>query len=156
MQDFWLGCLYSLIGCLGFCFVYNLRGSVIIFSALGGAVGWAVYLAFAFTGNDILQFFLATVALSAYAEIMARIYKAPVTVFLIVALLPLVPGSGIYYTMEYCINGNLAMFAKEGLHTLFISGSLALGILIVSSVVRMFSRLGPVRRKQLSSSERQP
>ena len=155
MQDFLLGCLYSLIGCVGFCFVYNLRGSVIFFAALGGAVGWSVFLLFRFTGNDIIQFFLATVALSIYAEVFARVYKVPVTVFLIVALLPLVPGSGIYYTMEYCINGEMDLFLQEGGHTIFIAGALALGILVVSSLTNLIQRMTAVfranRQKQLSS-----
>ena len=141
LQDLLLGCLYSLIGCLGFCFVYNLRGSVVLFAALGGAVGWSVFLLFAFSGSDIVQYFMGTVALAVYAEIFARIYKVPVTVFLIVALLPLVPGSGIYYTMEYCINGNLEMFLKEGVHTVFIAGALAIGILVVSSLTSLIHRM---------------
>lgn len=141
MQNIWLSSFYSLIGCLGFCVVYNLRKNVILMSALGGAIGWLVYLLFSFTGNDILQYFLATIVISIYSEIMARLYRAPVTVFLIIALLPLVPGGGIYYTMEYCIDGNIPMFVQEGIHTFFIAGALALGILVVSAMVRLIHRI---------------
>ena len=141
MQGFLLSCLYSLVGCVGFCIGYNLRGWIIPVSALGGAIGWAVFQLFAFTGNDIGQYFLATIALSVYSEIMARIFKTPVTVFLIVALIPLVPGGGIYYTMEYCINGNISMFIQEGIHTIFITGALAIGILVVSALVRIIRRI---------------
>lgn len=147
MNDFLFGCLCSLLGCLGFCFVYNLRGRHIFFASLGGAVGWCVFLAFQFTGNDILQFFMATVAIAIYSEILARIMKSPVTVFLIVGILPLVPGGGIYYTMEYCINGDLYMFLKEGAHTIFIAGALAIGILVVSSVTQLILRVSS--RKKL-------
>ena len=147
MPQFFLSCFYSLIACMGFCLVYNLRGSVILTASLGGAVGWCVFQLSAFSGSDILQYFLATIAISIYAEIMARLYRSPVTVFLIVALLPLVPGGGIYYTMEYCIKGNIDMFIKEGLHTFFIAGALALGILVVSSMVRLFSRIRSSFRK---------
>ncbi len=141
MQGFWLSCLYSLIGCIGFSVGYNLRGWSIPVSALGGAIGWAVFQLFAFTGNDIVQYFMATIALSVYSEVMARIFKTPVTVFLIVALIPLVPGGGIYYTMEYCINGNIPMFVQEGLHTIFITGALSIGILVVSALVRLILRI---------------
>lgn len=141
MENIWLSACYSLIGCLGFCIAYNLRGKVIFMSALGGAIGRSVFLFFSFFGSDILQYFFATIVISVYAEIMARLYRAPVTVFLIIALLPLVPGGGIYYTMEYCINGNISMFAREGLHTFFIAGALALGILVVSAVVQLAYRI---------------
>lgn len=144
LPDFWLGCIYSLAGCLGFCLIYNLRGLVIPVSAFGGAVGWLFFSLFSFTSNDIVQYFIATMAISIYSEIMARLFRTPVTVFLIVSLLPLVPGSGIYYTMEHCINGNLDMFLKEGTHTLFIAGALAIGILVISTIVRLI--FPPIKR----------
>ena len=88
--------------------------------------------------NDIVQFFIATVVITIYSEVMARIHKVPVTGYLLIALLPMVPGGGIYYTMEYCIAGNTQMFLETGLHTLGIAGALALGILLVSSLNRLF------------------
>ena len=75
---------------------------------------------------------------------MARVNRAPVTGFLLVGLLPLVPGGGIYYTMEYGISGDTINFLQTGLHTFGIAGSLALGILVVSSIVRFYH---VVRRK---------
>ena len=110
-------------------------------ASLGGALGWFVYLLCSPVQNDILQFFLGTVALSIYSEIMARVEKTPVTGYLLVALLPMVPGGGIYYTMEYCIIGNTDMFLETGLHTLGIAGALAMGILLVSSFVRLWHHI---------------
>lgn len=115
-----------------------MRGKILLLASLGGALGWLVYLLCNPLQNDIIQFFFATVAISIYSEIMARLYKAPVTGYLLVSLLPLVPGGGIYYTMEYCIIGNTEMFLETGIHTLGIAGALALGILLVSSFVRLW------------------
>ena len=41
--------------------------------------------------------------------------------------------------MEYCINGDTAMFLETGLHTFGIAGCLALGVLTVSSTVRLYT-----------------
>lgn len=131
-------CIYAFAACAAFSIAFNMRGKTLIFASLGGALGWFVYLLFNPLQNDILQFFLATVAISIYSEIMARVHKAPVTGYLLVALLPMVPGGGIYYTMEYCIIGNTDLFLETGLHTLGIAGALALGILLVSSFVRLW------------------
>ena len=76
-------------------------------------------------------------ALAAYSEVLARVQKAPVTVYLLTALLPLVPGGGIYYTMERCLKGDTQGFLETGLHTLGLAGALALGVLLVSSSVRL-------------------
>ena len=137
-MDVYLPCFYGFVACMAVCIVFNVRGKRIFFTSLGGAIGWFVYLLFRPLQNDIVQFFIATVAITVYSEIMARIHKVPVTGFLLIALLPMVPGGGIYYTMEYCIAGNTQMFLETGLHTLGIAGALALGILLVSSLNRLW------------------
>ena len=120
------------------CLVFNVRGKLIFFTSLGGAIGWFVYLLCRPLQNDIVQFFIATVVITIYSEVMARIHKVPVTGYLLIALLPMVPGGGIYYTMEYCINGDMMNFMNTGIHTLGIAGALAIGILLVSSLNRLF------------------
>ena len=76
-----------------------------IAAATGGMLSWVFYLAFSFLGSDLAQYLISTIVVSAYAEVMARVFKAPVTGFLTIGILPLVPGGGIYYTMEYCVSG---------------------------------------------------
>jgi len=136
-----LPCIYAFAACFFFAIIYNIHGKKLIPVALGGAIGWCAYLLCSGLNRDIYQYLLATIVIAVYSEIMARVNKVPVTIYLIVALLPLVPGGGIYYTMEYCINGNLSAFIHTGLHTVGIAGALALGILLVSSVVRLIKEM---------------
>ena len=120
------------------CLVFNVRGKLIFFTSLGGAIGWFVYLLCRPLQNDIVQFFIATVVITIYSEVMARIHKVPCPRYLLIALLPSVTWDGIYYTTEYCIAGKTQMFLEPVLHTLGIAGALALGILLVSSLNRLF------------------
>ena len=80
-------------------------------------------------------------SISAYAELMARVRRCPVTSYLLISFLPLVPGSGVYYTMEYSLHGDTEQFLETGLHTLGIAVCLALGVLLVSSAVRIAATL---------------
>ena len=138
--DYFTPCAASFIACLGFCITFNFHNwKHSVASSLVGALGWYIYLLFAFTGNDILQFFIATIAISICSEILARLFKAPVTGFVLVALLPLVPGGGIYYTMRYCIAGNIPLFIEKCLHTFGIAGAIAVGVMLVSSSVRLLT-----------------
>lgn len=137
MTDF-TPCIWAFLACVPFGAVMNLRGKALIFASLGGGIGWFFYLFSNPLHNDIMQYFIAMIALSVYSEIMARVFKMPVTGFLLVAMLPMVPGGGIYYTMEYCVIGNNEMFIETGLHTLGIAGALAMGTLLVSSLVRLW------------------
>lgn len=78
-------------------------------------------------GNDIIQSFFAALVISAWSEVMARLRKCPVTSYLLVALFPLVPGGGIYYTMEHALNGDTELFLDTLMHTLGLAGALASG-----------------------------
>ena len=51
----------------------------------------------------------------------------------------MVPGGGIYYTMEYCIQGNMPMFIEKLVTTLGVAGAIAVGVSLVSSFVRIFT-----------------
>ena len=145
-----LPCLYSFMGCVGYCLVFNIRmrKRMLLLASLGGAVGWCVYLLCGWLQNDITQSFAAIHAVAAYSEIMARLQKSPATVYLIVGLIPLVPGGGIYYTMEYCINGDMMNFMNTGIHTLGIAGALAIGILLVSACVRILNNIQRRKRRE--------
>ena len=136
-MDIFLQCLYAFIGCIAFCCLFNIRGRALFLCSVGGFLGWMFFLLFSPLQNDIIQYFIATVITAIYSESMARIVKKPATEFQIIALLPLVPGGGIFYTMEYLVIGNTSMFLHTGLHTLGIAGALAMGILLVSTMVRL-------------------
>ena len=99
---------------------------------------WTVYLLAQRFGCDIYGMCLfATIFAATYAEIMARIRKYPVTSYLIVAIFTLMPGSGIYYTMRLGVEGNMQAALAKGLETAGIAGSIAVGILLVSTVSRL-------------------
>ena len=126
------------MACFSFCFIFKFHKlSHMIAAAAGGMLSWVFYVMFSFLCNDLAQYLISTIIVSAYAEVMARVFKAPVTGFLTIGILPLVPGGGIYYTMEYCVSGETSMFIETGLHTFAIAGALAVGVLVVSSIVRL-------------------
>ena len=144
---YFLPCLWAFLACVGFCVIFNIRTGMVI-CCIGGALGWLVYLLAGLAGAaDLLCYFLAAMAISAYSEIMARVRKCPVTGYLLISFFPLVPGAGIYNTMEYALQGNTEMFLDQGLHTLGIACCLAVGVLVMSSIVRMIITFKINRRK---------
>ena len=106
-----LPCVYAFLACIGFSMLFNIHGAGMLICAGGGALGWLCYLLTGpLVGNDIIQSFFAALVISAWSEVMARLRKCPVTSYLLVALFPLVPGGGIYYTMEHALNGDTELF----------------------------------------------
>ncbi len=136
-MEYIMPCLYAFIACSAFALTYNIHPKRIVPVCVGGALGWFVYLLLQDYG-DVLAYFIATVVISIYAELMARVCKVPVIVFLTTAVLPLVPGGGMYYTMEYCVRKETLLFIETGLHTLALAGAIVLGIMTVTTVVRMW------------------
>lgn len=139
MGDVLVPVLAAVAACAGFAIIYNIHGPGILICALGGGLGWLVYLLSApLFQSDISQTLVASVVIAAYAEIMARIRRCPVTGYLLVAIFPLVPGGGVYRTMLHAVNGENALFLDSFLHTLGLAGAIAVGVLLVSSLVRMW------------------
>ena len=91
-------------------------------------------------GSETARFFTATIVVSVLSEVLARVLKAPATIFLIIGIIPLVPGGGLYYTMDYLINGDYPMFSQVGLQTASTAAAIAVGASLVTSIVRMLPR----------------
>lgn len=136
----WLQLLGSFIGCVGFTFVFNVQGFGGFLCAAGGILVWGTYwLTLHLGGSDLVGYFCATVVSGIYSEVMARIRKYPALSYLVISLLPLIPGASVYYTMTYAVQGDMASFASTGTHTIALAGVMAAGILLVSTAFRTWT-----------------
>ena len=137
MYELWITyiwpCVCAFLACVGFTLVFNIHGVGKLICGVGGALGWLVYL---LAGGTIFAAFLASAVIGLFSEIMARLRRCPVTGYLLVALLPLVPGGGIYYAMSYCMTGDIPLFLSTLLHTFGMAASLAVGAMMTSSLFR--------------------
>jgi len=91
--------------------------------------------------------FFAAVVSALYSELMARSRKYPVTSYLVISLLPLVPGAGIYYTMSLGLGGDVQAAVHKGLETAGVAGSIAVAILLVSTIFRLVTAQNGKSRK---------
>ncbi len=136
--DVWT-CLACFAACFGFVILFNIHGSGNILCATGGALTWATYCLASNCGVGYLTCCLvSTMVSAAFAEAMARVRKYPAISYMIIAVLPLIPGSHIYYAALEAVQGNMDGFVHYGMQTLGTAGAMALGILLVSTSVRMW------------------
>ena len=130
----------TFIACAGFAIVFNIHGFGIAICALGGTLVWAAYCAATYFGLDLyVAYFIAALIAAFYSEAMARIRKYPAISYLVIAIFPLIPGAGIYYTTNHLIHGESEAFASKALQTIGIAGVIAVGILIVATIVRILN-----------------
>ncbi len=135
----WLQVLAAAAGTLGFSILFNSRPQRLLLGALGGGLTWFIYLLLA---RYIPQDFICVAAAAAfgavYAEIMARVCKAPATVFTILAEIALIPGGSLYLTMHHLVGGRQTQALQYGMHTLMMALAIALGIVFITAFTTSF------------------
>lgn len=133
--------LTGFVGSLCFGILFNIRGKRLAFAALGGLFSWSLFIALGFfIDSDPVNYFIVALAIGLYSHFLARALKTPTTTFVITSLIPLIPGSSLYYTMVYAFEGDFQHFAEKGLYTLKLSCALALGIIITSAAMRIIRK----------------
>ena len=95
----------ALFGSIGFAIFLKMKGKQILLAGIGGAATWLVYLLYQEQIEGyFIPYFIASLFVAVYAEIMARVNRAPATIFLTAAAVPLIPGGSLYYTMAGLVN----------------------------------------------------
>lgn len=127
--------LSAFVGSMGFALVFGMRRRYLFAASLGALLGWGVYLLTErFLSNSFLPPLLAAAFALSYSEIMAKALKTPATLFVVPAIIPLVPGGSLYYTMSYAVHRDMANARIYGTRTLESALAIAAGISFVLAV----------------------
>ena len=134
--------LWAAASTFAFGIIFNLKGKKLFCASAGGALGWAVYIFFKYNGSSIPASFLySSIAITIYSEIIARFLKTPVTSTLIASLIPLVPGSGVYFTMSYLVENKIEKAVAKGTETILITVAITVGIVFVSTFSQIYYKI---------------
>lgn len=132
----------AFVGSLGFAIILKIKGRQIVYAGIGGLVTWGIYLlAYEELASYFLANLIAAVFVAVYAEIMARVNKAPATIFLTAAAVPLIPGGRLYYTMYGLVSEDNTMFAENGTTAIVVALAISLGFVFVAVVNKYVSRI---------------
>ncbi len=128
-----VGLLSAAVGSLGFALIFRVRPRYLAPATLGGTLAYAVYFLLDLLGLHIFatNFFAAAVG-ALFSELCARALKAPSVVFLIPCIIPLVPGSLLYYTMSHLLAGAYDVSFTYLTGTLLTALGIAGGMIVVS------------------------
>lgn len=133
--------LGSFLAVVAFGFLLGSPRKYIPYAGIIGALGWAAFLILRQQGLAIgPATFLSGCLISFCAQILARVLKTPVTIFVITGILPLVPGAGMYHIAASVIQADPAMTSYYVLQTLTIAGMIAISIVVVDSLFRLLPR----------------
>ena len=125
--------LTATLACFGFSIIYQARPNRLVLCGLSGGITWGVCcLAQLLVDNLFINYMLAAAFGTLLSEFLARRTKCPATIFLIPALLPMVPGGSLYYTTFAVVMGNTADARYYGQRTALAASGIAVGLVAVS------------------------
>ena len=149
MDNIWIPLISSFIGSYGFGLIFNVERKHLVFVAFGGFLTWGLFLLCSqlLSMGVLLSTILAAVSCQVYAEVLARLFKAPTTVFFIPGIVPLIPGGSLYHTMYAAVFQNWLDVREFGMQTLLGTLGIAIGLSAVSGVLFVIVALKKMRKK---------
>lgn len=134
--------IFSFFATVGFSIFLNTPKCALLPAGITGGIGWTLYIVlFNASSNSIFANFIAAAVVSLLSEILARKLKHPAILFVIPGIITLVPGLGMYNTMLYLVQNSFDLAIATGANTLFVSGAIALGVLIITSLSKTLTIL---------------
>ena len=133
----------AFLGSLGFSLLFGMRRRHLLPASLGGMLAWGVYLladSARWIEGNFIPYLLASAFAVLYAELMVRLRKRPTTLFVIPAILPLVPGGSLYYAMSHAVRGQMGAAGQYGLQALKLGLAIAAGISIMVALREIRAR----------------
>lgn len=129
--------LSSMVGTLGFAAILHAPRQAWLPSALLGGASYTLYwLLMHFGVTEPAAIFIASMTVSLLAQICARRIRMIATIFVALSLIPLVPGLGLYRSMELLGQGRNAAGLQAGIAAMISIMMIALGLAVGAFIFR--------------------
>jgi uncharacterized membrane protein YjjB (DUF3815 family) len=133
MTDIPLDLIYCFAASLFFALIMNTPKNTLMHTSIVASIGYLIYLSCSAQLNTTLGFFAGTTFVAMMGEIFARRFKMPATIFIFPAIIPIVPGLGLYETMLAFVQNDILSALEIGADTIFNIVSMAIAMALVSA-----------------------
>ena len=131
--------VFAMLSTMAFGIIFQAPRRSLPLCGVVGAVGWLVYI-YLRNGAELDSFYsnlAAALAVALLSELAARAFKAPVTVFVIPGIFPIVPGLAMYNGMTSIIEKQYDLGMSLLLQAGMDASAIALGIMFIGSLFRV-------------------
>ena len=136
-----LSCIGLFIAMIGFAITSETPKKYLLITALVGTASGFIYLFSIHAGiGTVLSSFFSALTAAFISHVFARLFKAPVTLFLIAGILPTVPGGGMFRIVAGVLDGASSQVFESFIVTLEIAGVIALAIFLMDALFRLLNR----------------
>lgn len=134
--------IFAFIATCGLSIIFRVPVCKIPVCGLIGSLGWVVYqVSVSCELSGIMACFLGSCAVALLSDISSKVLKEAATVFIIPGIMCLVPGAGMYRAMLCLLHNDMSGFATEGTQTMLAAGAIAVGLLVMGSLLKIIRTL---------------
>ena len=129
--------IFSYLAAVGFAVFLNSPKKTLYVAGGIGMISWVIYVLLMRINIDMMTSNFIAALLS---EILARKMKKPTILFIVLGIITLILGLGLYNTMSYVVEEDFQLAFTTGANVLLASGAIALGVIVISSLFRTYYR----------------
>lgn len=143
MNEYVLKMIGAVLGSVGFGLIFHGEKRNILVSSFGSLLGIIFYLICTdyYKMNIFICALIAGFVCDIYAEIMARVLKAPSTTFFLVATIPLIPGSTLYYCIDKIVVQDSQGAIQYGMETFLTALGICVGMSIAWAICDLLRKI---------------
>lgn len=123
-------CLAAMFASAAFGWLLRQPRQTMVYTSLIGVNGYVIYL---LMDQTAMAYFVAALAVGFLCELTARITQMATTLFLVSAIIPLVPGLGLYRAMMYISQEDFQRALSTGVETVTGIGAIALALTLATT-----------------------
>lgn len=158
-QIFTLELLFKLsaafVASIAFAILLRVNKRHLLLAGTGAAMTYLVYvIANTLVHSLFAAAFISTLCTALYAEILARVRRAPTIVYTLTGVIPTVPGGDLYHAMRHLITGNVDGALVSFKATIEIGLGIAGGIVAMSIIFGIFMDTVAAVKKRRSEGAR--
>lgn len=132
----------SFIAAFAFGIIFNVPKKTLFACGIAGAVGWLSYLFLIHFKMDlIIAAFISALLVAFISHLFAKMYKAPIIIFSVPGIIPLVPGGIAYDAMRHVVEQDYFMAIELAAKAFIISGAIAMGLVFSEVLNRMIMKI---------------
>lgn len=137
-----LQALSSFLVSLGFAILFDAPKKTLIHCGFVGMIGWIIYFSAANEGMEVISAsFLASFFISLISHVFAKTFKAPVIIFTVGGIIPIVPGGTAYDAMKHFVLNQYSTAIELSAQVLLVAGAIALGIVFSEVVNQLYRKI---------------
>ncbi len=124
---------------IGFGIIFNAPKNVLIYCGFAGGIGWVIYtLVMNTIDQNIIAAFLGSFVLTILSLFFSRQLKTPVIVFIVCAIIPLVPGGLAYQAIRHIVTSDYQLAIEFIFQVGLVSGAIAIGIIFAETLNQVY------------------